>query len=65
MAEFYHKNPTIRDFAARRIPYHYEKGHMYKELITYLRSIDSRAVERTDRQGYLRVSLSSYSNHPK
>ncbi|CAF2483713.1 unnamed protein product [Rotaria sp. Silwood2] len=54
MAQFYHKYSTIKDFSFRRIPYHYEQAHMYKELVAYLRSSESRGVSRTDRQAYLR-----------
>ncbi|CAF0915376.1 unnamed protein product [Rotaria sordida] len=54
MADFYLKHSTIKDFSSRRIPYHYEQGHMYKELVTYLRSSESRKISRIDRQAYLR-----------
>ncbi len=55
LADFYIKHPSIKDFASRRIPYHYDQAHMYKDLVTYLRSQDSRAINRADRQTYLRV----------
>lgn len=55
MANFYLQNPTIKDFACSRIPYHYEQAHMYQELISYLRSLESRYVSRADRQEYMRV----------
>ena len=57
MADFYLKHSTIKDFSSRRIPYHYEQGHMYKDLVTYLRSSESRHISRIDRQAYLRVSI--------
>ena len=57
MADYYLKYPTIKEFSSRRIPYHYEQAHMYKELVTYLRSSESRYVGRLDRQTYLRVRI--------
>ncbi len=57
LAEFYIKHSSIKDFACRRVPYHYDQASMPKELITYLRSQDSRHVGRLDRQSYLRVRL--------
>ncbi len=57
LAEFYHKHSSIKDFACRRVPYHYDQASMPKELIAYLRSQDSRSVNRLDRQTYLRVRL--------
>lgn len=37
--------------------YHYDQAEMKKELIQYLRKIDSRYIKLTDRQGYLRVGI--------
>ncbi|CAF0883848.1 unnamed protein product [Adineta steineri] len=54
LANFYLKNSTIKDFSTRRVPYHYEQAQMIKELVTFLRSLDSRAVNQLDRQVYLR-----------
>ncbi|CAF1086252.1 unnamed protein product [Rotaria sp. Silwood1] len=54
MADFYLKHSTIKDFSSRRVPYHYEEAHMYKELVAYLRSSESRGISRIDRQAYLR-----------
>ncbi|CAF3865964.1 unnamed protein product [Rotaria magnacalcarata] len=54
MADFYLRSQTIKDFSVRRVPYHYEKANMYSELIKYLRSSQSRGVDRLDRQAYLR-----------
>jgi hypothetical protein len=55
LAEFYIKHSSIKDFACRRVPYHYDQASMPKELITYLRSPGSRSVALLDRQVYLRV----------
>jgi hypothetical protein len=57
MAHFYLKNPSSKEFSARRIPYHFDKAALYKELVTYLRSQESRLVTRQDRQTYLRVRI--------
>ena len=57
LAEFYIKHGSIKHFSSRRVPYHYDQASMFKELITYLRSQDSRNVGRIDRQTYLRVRL--------
>lgn len=57
MAEFYHRNQTIKEFSAARRPYHFEQAHMYKELIEYLRSTESRNLSRPERQAYARVRI--------
>jgi len=57
IADFYLKHASIKDFSSRRIPYHYDLACMYKELVTFLRSQQSRAVSRVDRQTYLRVRI--------
>ncbi|UJR37210.1 hypothetical protein I4U23_029919 [Adineta vaga] len=54
LAEFFLKDPSIKDYSRRRVPYHYEQAHMIKELIAYLRSLESRSVAQIDRQAYLR-----------
>jgi len=56
MSNFYLKYSTLKEFSVRRLPYHYEKANMLKELLAYLRSQQSHGVARTDRQTYLRVS---------
>jgi hypothetical protein len=60
MADFFVKYPSIKDFSSTRVPYHYDQAHMYKELIAYLRSPQSREVGRVDRQAYLRVRIFIY-----
>lgn len=57
MADFCMKHPSIKEFSARRIPYHYDEAGMYKELITFLRSQNSRGVTRAERQNFLRVRI--------
>ncbi|CAF5066594.1 unnamed protein product, partial [Rotaria magnacalcarata] len=54
MAEFYRKYSSMKDIATSRVLYHYEQGHMYQELVTYLRSPEGRIVTRHDRENYLR-----------
>ncbi|CAF1350468.1 unnamed protein product [Rotaria sordida] len=54
MAEFYRKYSSMKDIATSRVLYHYEQGHMYQELVTYLRSLEGRIVTRHDRENYLR-----------
>ena len=57
LAEFYRKESSIKEFGKRRVPYHYDQGSMWKELITFLRSLESAGVNRPDRFTYLRVRL--------
>ena len=56
MAEYYRTYSPMKDIATSRVLYHYEQGHMYEELVTYLRSPEGRIVARHDRENYLRVS---------
>jgi hypothetical protein len=57
MAEFYRKYSSMKDMATSRVLYHYEQGHMYQELVTYLYSLEGRLVARDDRENYLRVRI--------
>ena len=57
MSEFYRKYSSMKDVATSRVLYHYEQGHMYQELITYLSSPEGRIVTRHDRENYLRVRI--------
>jgi homoserine acetyltransferase len=57
LADFYRKSSSIQEFSSRRVPYHYEEAGMYKELLTYLRSQESRFVNRLERQAYIYVRL--------
>ena len=57
MTEFYRKYSPMKDIATSRVLYHYEQGHMYQELVTYLHSLEGRIVTRHDRENYLRVRI--------
>ncbi|UJR29657.1 hypothetical protein I4U23_017205 [Adineta vaga] len=54
MAEFYRKYSSIKDIGTSRVLYHYEQGHLYQELITYLHSLEGFIVTRHDKENYLR-----------
>jgi hypothetical protein len=57
MIEFYRKYSSMKDIATSRVLYHYEEGHMYQELVTYLHSPEGFIVTRHDRENYLRVRI--------
>jgi hypothetical protein len=57
MTEFYRKYSSMKDIATSRVLYHYEQGHMYQELVTYLHSREGFIVTRHDRENYLRVRI--------
>ncbi|CAF3689165.1 unnamed protein product [Adineta steineri] len=54
MAEFYRKYSSTKNYATSRVLYHYEQGHMYQELVSYLHSPEGFIVARHDRENYLR-----------
>jgi len=57
LTEFYRKYSSMKDIATSRVLYHYEQGHMYQELVTYLHSREGFIVTRHDRENYLRVRI--------
>ena len=63
MAEFYRKYSLMKDVLTSRVLYHYEQGHMYQELVTYLHSLEGRIVARHDRENYLRVRIPIFLSH--
>ena len=65
MAEFFMRRASLKQHAVHRIAYHYEQGHMYKELLAYLRSTQSLGVPLTDRRGYLNVRTQTPSPFPE
>jgi hypothetical protein len=60
MADFYLEHSSIKEFACRRVPYHYDEAGMYKDLVTYLRSQRSRGVTQAERYAYLRVRIFTF-----
>lgn len=63
LAEFFQKQPSFINFAIRQIPFHLEKAKMYKEMIDFLRSTNSRGVSSDERRTYLQVSKSIHANY--
>lgn len=55
MADFYRNYSSMKSLVTSRVLYHYDQGHMYQELVSYLDSVEGRIVARHDRENYLRV----------